>query len=209
VSDIVLNANAVGDVVTYVAPGFLAYTGFHLRYPRPESSSGHVLVLSVVLSLPLVAAAHAALGGAHKPTNLGYVLALLVCSALIGYLVALLRGWGRVQDLLGLLGYKLLPDGSTYSQTLARMSRDGLVQIELKDGRRILGLPRIGPQHQEDGINELYLVKPEVPNSQGDWEAIPGVAGMLVPLSEVSNITLNEDPTGAYKLPLSPPAVPQ
>jgi hypothetical protein len=80
-----------------------------------------------------------------------------------------------VQSLLSVLGYKLLPDGTIYSRTLALMSKTGLVQVELKDGRRVLGYPRIGPQHQEDGINELYLVQPETLGPDGGWEPMPGV----------------------------------
>ncbi len=34
-SDVVLNANDVAQVVTYVAPGFMARLGYRSRYPGP------------------------------------------------------------------------------------------------------------------------------------------------------------------------------
>jgi hypothetical protein len=42
-SDFVLSANEVGEVITYVAPGFLAQVGYRARYPSSESSAGYQL----------------------------------------------------------------------------------------------------------------------------------------------------------------------
>ena len=54
---IVLDATAVGQLITYVAPGYLAYIGYRLRYPGSSRPSGEVLVISVAASLALVALA--------------------------------------------------------------------------------------------------------------------------------------------------------
>jgi hypothetical protein len=201
-ADIVLNANAVGDVVTYVAPGFLAYSGYRLRYPDASRAPGEVLIISVVTSLPLVALVMALLPGAQKPSQLGYVALLLVFALVVGYLAALARGTGAAKGALGRLGYRMEPEGSMYAQTLRHLPSDAAVLVELKDGRRITGCPRNGPQHKDDGINELYIVYPMARDVDGNLVDIGG-EGIIVPLSEVSNIVLAVDPTGAPSAPVA------
>jgi hypothetical protein len=196
VAGIALDANAVGQVITYVAPGYLAYFGYRLRYPGPDRPAGEVLIIAVVTSLPLVALVSAVLPGAQTPTQVGYVALLLAVGLIGGYVVALGRGRPRPKRLLAWLGYRMEPEGSIYSQTLAHMSDEGTVLVEFKDGRRVTGCPRNGPQHKDDGINELYVVYPQALDDDGQPVAING-AGLIIPLSEVSNIVLGEDPTGA------------
>jgi hypothetical protein len=192
-ADVALSATDVAEVLSFVAPGYLAQLGYRARYPAPERSSGQVLVVSVVLSLPLVAAVDAAISGSHKPTQLGYVFALTAGSFAIGYLLALVRGTWPVRAVLSWLGYRSQPEGSMWAQTLKHMTPSARVLIELKDGRRILGVPRRGPETQDDGINELYLVYPTAPTADGE-QAYVG-EGIIVPLSEVSSVVLEEDPT--------------
>jgi hypothetical protein len=212
-ADIVLNANAVGDVVTYVAPGFLAYTGYRLRYPGASRAPGEVLIISVVASLPLVALVMALLPGAQTSSQLGYVAVLLTLALVVGYLGALVRGTRLAKGLLGLLGYRMEAEGSIYSQTLSHLPADAPVLVELKDGRRITGCPRNGPQHKDDGINELYIVYPMVRDDAGKHVDIGG-EGIIIPLAEVSNIVLSVDPTGAPTATISeepdaePPTLP-
>jgi len=199
---IVLDANAVGQVITYVAPGYLAYLGYRLRYPGPDRPAGEVLIISVVASLPLVALVTAAMPDAQKPSQLGYIALLLALAAVLGYVAALVRGRPRTKKLLGKLGYRLEPESSIYAQTLYKMSDEGSVLVEMKDGRRVSGCPRNGPQYKDDGINELYLVYPHAHDDAGGSEPVAGAA-LIVPLSEVSNITLSEEPTGAPPLPVA------
>jgi hypothetical protein len=194
-ADIVFDANAVGQVVTYVAPGFLARVGYRARYPGSETAPGEVLIISVVASLPLVAGVSALLPGKQRPTELGYVLFLLGAALALGYLAALLRGWKPMRRALGSLGYRIEPEGTIYAQTLKHMSDDAGVLVELKDGRRVWGAPRSGPDSKDDGIAELYLVYPEVMGDDGDWHRAG--AGVIVPLAEVNSITLSEEPTHA------------
>lgn len=193
-ADVVLDANAVGQVVTYVAPGFLAYLGYRTRYPGADRPAGEVLIISVVISLPLVALVQAALPGAQKPTQLGYVALLLALGGLVGYGASLLRGRRRTKKALAKLGYRLQPEGTIYAQTLKHMSDDAPVTIELKDGRRISGCPTAGPQTKDDGVNELYLTFPEALDDDGAWQSVGGPA-VIVPLAEISSIVLSEDPT--------------
>lgn len=192
---VVLDADAVGQVITYMAPGFLARLGYRARYPGPERPAGEVLIISVVASLPLVAVATALLSGDQKASQLGYVALLLTIGLAVGYLVALVRGRSPIKKLLGKLGYRIEPEGTIYAQTLKHMSDEGTVVVELKDGRRLWGCPRSGPQSKDDGITELYLTYPCAQDEDGDWPTVGG--GLIVPLAEVSAIALSEEPTGA------------
>ncbi|MGO9462976.1 MAG: DUF6338 family protein [Isosphaeraceae bacterium] len=198
-ADFVLDATQVGDVVTYVAPGFLAQPGYRSRFPAPERSSGQTLIISVVLSLPLVALADALINGSHTATRLVYVLALTAGSFVAGYLLASLRGTKPVKAMLAWLDYRSPPEGSIYAQTLKHLPPAAPVIVEMKDGRRVSGTPRNGPEFKGDGINELYLTHPEARGPDNEWYSVG--AGLIVPLAEVSNIVLSEDPTGA---PASP-----
>jgi hypothetical protein len=192
--DFVLDAQQVGEVITYVAPGFLAQLGYQARYPAPERSAGRVLIISVVLSLPLVAFADL-IHGSHKPTRLLYVLALAAGSYALGYLVALARGRKSAKAVLAWAGYRIQPEDTIYAQTLKHLPPAAPVLVELKDGRRVRGTPRCGPETQDDGVNELYLTHPEGERVRDEWYSVG--AGVIVPLTEVSTIVLSEDPTGA------------
>jgi hypothetical protein len=193
-SDVALTATDVGELISYVAPGYLAQLGYQARYPSTDRPAGEVLIVSVVISLPLVAIANALLGS-HNAIHVGYVAPLLVGSALAGYVAALLRGTGLAKKLLGALGYRYEPEGSIYAQTLKHLKPEGVVVVELKDGRRVSGCPRSGPQTKDDGIAELYLVYPEAEDDEQHWRSAGG--GLIVPLAEVSTIALSEDPTDA------------
>jgi len=195
VSDIVLNANAVAEVITYVAPGFLVRLGYRARYPGPDTPSGEVLIISVVASLPLVAAAHLILPGAHNATQLGYVAFLLGAGVVVGYLAAFVRGRRWVKAVLAKIDYRIQPEGTMYAQLLRHMRDEATITVERKDGRLTWGCPRNGPQHKDDGIAELYLAYPKEPNDDGEWVSVG--AGVIVPLAEVSAIYLSEDPTDA------------
>lgn len=103
---VVLDANAVGQLISFVAPGYLARLGYRARYPAPDRPAGEVLIISVVASLPLVALVNAILSGRQKVTQIEYVAALLVLALAVGYGLALARGARPVERLLARLGYR-------------------------------------------------------------------------------------------------------
>jgi hypothetical protein len=86
-----------------------------------------------------------------------------------------------------------------HAQTLKHMKPDARVVIELKDGRRVVGVPRRGPESQDDGIDELYLVYPQASDAQGVQQYVG--EGIIIPLAEISNIVLEEDPTTRRGVP--------
>lgn len=188
-----INGVAVANLVTYIAPGFVARTAWRARYPTVDTPAGETLIVSAVMSLPLVALVQALIPGHQQPDQLGYVVALLGGSALLGYGAAQVRGTRSVRELLGRIGYQFDPAGSIYSQTLALMGKDESVVIELQDGRRVWGSPRKGPQHKDDGVEELYLVFPQGLLPDGQWAAVG--EGLIVPIDQIVSIALSEDPT--------------
>ena len=191
-ADVVLDANAVGQLVTYVAPGYVARMGYRARYPAPDRAAGEALIIAVALSLPLVALVNAVLPGKQEPLQFGYAMALLLLGLAVGYGAALARGTKRVKRWLEKIGYRLQPEGTMYAGTLFHMDADESVVIELKDGRRVWGAPRRGPQHKDDGVNELYLSYPKA-LWEDEWR--DAGAAVIVPLSEINTIVLTEDPT--------------
>ena len=194
-ANVVINADAVGQIVTFVAPGFLAQLGYGARYPGPHRPAGETLIIAVVISLPLVALANAVLPGTQRATQVGYVLLLLGFALVLGYVASVVRGRPRSGAALARMGYRLQPEGTIYAQTLKHMTDTGTVLVELKDGRRVWGCPRSGPQSKDDGVNELYLVYPESPDENGEWHPVGPAA--IIPLAEVNHIVLSEEPTGA------------
>jgi hypothetical protein len=194
-SDVVFNANDVAQVITYVAPGFMARLGYRARYPGPDSPPGEVLIVSVVTSLPLVAFIRWVLPGTQTATNVGYVACLLAAGLVLGYFIAFIRGRDLTKGLLAKIDYRTQPEGTIYAGLLRHMSNDATVTVERKDGRLIWGCPRRGPQHKDDGVAELYLVYPKELDENGERVSLG--AGAIIPLTEVSTIYLSEDPTGA------------
>jgi len=193
--DLVLTADGVGRIVTFVAPGFIARVGYRARFPSRDRSAAEVLILSVVTSLPFVAFANL-VAGEGSPTRIGYVTVLLVPAFLVGYLAALVRGANRTRNLLSKIKLSNQPEGSIYAQTLLRLSDEVPVTVEFKDGRKLSGTPRIGPGLAEDGVHELYLTHPAW-LVDGRWVAGPEAVGegVIVNLGEVHNIALARDPT--------------
>jgi len=195
VSDVVVDANTVAQLITYVAPGFLARLGYRARYPGPDTPPGEVLIISVVTSLPLVAVVRALLPGSHTPTQVGYVALLLGLGLILGYGLAFIRGRRWTKAALAKIDYRIQPEGTMYAALLRHVRDESTVTVERKDGRLIWGCPRGGPQHKDDGVAELYLVYPKEPDAAGIWKSVG--AGVIVPLAEVSAIYLSEDPTRA------------
>lgn len=192
---IAFDAEAVGQIVAYVAPGVLARAGYRALLPGPATPPGETLIVAVSVSLPLVALTRASLPGEQDPGQVAYVAVLGLLALVVGYLAALARRSGPGRRALAAVGNPLQPAGTLYAQTLARMSPDASVVVELKDGRRIWGSPRNGPQCKEDGVDELYLTHPRAEDEDGDW--LPVGDGLIVPLGEICTIALSEDPTAA------------
>jgi Family of unknown function (DUF6338) len=195
-----LTAEEVGQLVTFIAPGFFArliYTG---RFPRREPQEFALLISSVVFSLPLVALTNAVaplLGiDDTNVTDLPYVLLLLTLAMLAGYLAATVRGWPRARELLARIGLVYQPESSIYAQTLLALPEDAVVTVEFNDGRKLSGTPRLGPGLATEDIAELYLTHPSWWDpTRAEWVESGAGGGVIVPLENVHSVTLDRDST--------------
>ena len=192
-SDVAVTAEQVGTIVTYVAPGFLARTAYRARLPDRDRPASEALLVSVVLSLPIVTLCDAIIPGEQKPTQAGYVAALLIVSFLGGYLAAAARSTRRVRQWLATtLGHELAPPGSTYLNVFRDQPEEAAITVIMKDGRRYSGSPVFYPSHASDGVTALYLTYPQVASAGGTWVDVGG-EGLILPLTEISAIVIDED----------------
>jgi hypothetical protein len=194
-----LTAEQVGQVMTYIAPGYFARSAYTARFPCPDQPHFNILITSVATSLPLVAAAHGLaelLSVPARPTNVGYVSLLLGLSMLVGYCFAAIREPQWVRKRLAAIGITSQPEALLTTQVLKPLN-DRFVTVNFKDGRKLSGVPKAGPVLPEDGIKELYLTYPAWwDEDQNDFvETDEGEAAVLVWIENVHNITVSEDRT--------------
>jgi hypothetical protein len=194
-----LTAEQVGQVLTYIAPGYFARSAYTARFPQPDQPHFNVLVTSVATSLPLVAAAHGLAGQldiSTSPTHVGYVALLLGLSMVIGYLFAALREPKVVRKMLGAFGITSQPEALLTTQVLKPL-KDRFVTVDFKDGRKLSGVPKGGPVLPEDGINEFYFTFPAWWDNEKEEfvDAGEDEAAVLVWIDSIHNITVSEDRT--------------
>jgi hypothetical protein len=195
----VLTAEQVGQVLTYIAPGYFARSAYTARFPRPDPPHFNVLLTSIATSLPLVAGAHALaelLNIVAGPTHVAYVALLLGLSMVVGYCFAALREPQSVRKLLAAAGITSQPEALLTTQVLKPLT-DRYVTVHFKDGRKLSGVPKAGPVLPNDGINEFYLTYPAWwDEDQEEFvETGEGEAAVLVWIDSIHNITVSEDRT--------------
>jgi hypothetical protein len=195
-----ITAEEVGQLVSFIAPGYVARWAYMSRFPHRELPEFSMVVATVVTSLPLVAIAGALASligiGDTKVTDLRYVALLLGISWVAGYAVGAVRGSPRIRQLLVRVGLIYQPEGSIYAQTLLGLPPEATVTIEFTDGRKLSGTPKLGPGLAGEGIDELYVTHPAWWNpATASWSESGAGAGVIVPLANVHSVTLDRDPT--------------
>jgi hypothetical protein len=193
-------AQQVGQVVAFVAPGFFARLSYNARFPSKSPEEFTLIVTAVVVSLPLVAITNALckpLGiSIQNVLTLPYVSLLIGLSVVAGYLAATIRAARGVRLLLSRFGLAYQPEGSVYAQTMLALRPSATVTVELLDGRRLSGTPRIGPGSTEDSVDELYITHPAWWDATArTWTDEGAGGGVIVPLGQVRCVTLDHDPT--------------
>jgi len=194
--DFPITANEVGTLITYVAPGFLLQLGYREKFPAPERSAGWVLIVSLVLSLPLVAIAVGItdwLGGSHRPLAVGYAVSLTLGAFLLGYLVAVIRETRWMRKILAFFDYWAQPESSIYAQTLLKIGGAAEIEVHTLDGKHLRGVPTIAPLAKDDGIEELHLSRLSV-EKEGEFVQDENWKSALVPLSQLTFMALVVDP---------------
>lgn len=191
------SAADVANILIFVVPGFFARIGYRARFPQRDQQPTFALVVSVALSLPLVAVADeiADLAGiATESTDSWYALLLVALGLLAGYLAASLRAANWFRKVLAYFKMPFPPEATIYEQTVLKMPAEGLVTVVFKDGRIVCGFPAIGPTYVEPGeAREMYLVAPRgFDQESGEWIGVGN--GMVVNLAEIEAVTLDSDP---------------
>jgi uncharacterized protein DUF6338 len=192
---VALTADEVGQIVSYIAPGFAARRAYAGRFPHPDPSEMTLLVSSVVLSLPIVALA-VTLGPAFgideaDPTDLAYVTLLLGIAVLGGYAFAAVRALPRTRAALAKIGLAYQPEGSVWAQALLGLPADAVVTVEFTDGRKLSGTPSMGPALAGSEPMQLCLTHPAWwdPHRQS-WVAEGAGGAVIVPLDQIHSVTV-------------------
>ncbi|MEA2282433.1 MAG: hypothetical protein QOK21_3040 [Solirubrobacteraceae bacterium] len=196
-ADVALSATDVGNVLTYVAPGFFSYGAYRARLQQSRPEATHLLVVSVAASLPLVALGNQlaeAFGVARRPTQWQYVACLLVVAVAAGYVAASARSLRITRQSMRRLGLMWAPEASVYARTLAPLKGANVVVL-FKDNRRLNGSVLVWPSSPDDGTNELYLTRPAWWSAKRKtWVTDGAGEGVIVNLDEVVTISLSQDP---------------
>jgi hypothetical protein len=192
-----LTAEQVAQVVSYIAPGFIAWKAYAARVPQPEPSEFALLVRSVVLSLPIVAITNALARAldvdTKRVTTLSYVLLLLVVAAVLGTAVGALRMSARTRSVLGFLRLPYQPESSVYSYLL-RLPPTAVVTVQLKDGSKVSGTPAAGPD-VTGTTGELMLTNPAWWDSNAElWQTEGAGGAVIVALEQIRTVTLDRSP---------------
>lgn len=194
-----ISAQDAARLLTLVAPGYFAYTGYCYVLPQRERHGLATVVGSLAISLPFVAAAQALsgpLGINANPVKLPYAALLLGGSLAIGYLAGRLRTAKWVRGLLQRTGHRSDPEDTVLVRTVQQMGREeAQVTLKFKDGRVLAGTPRFATRERDALDRELYLDHTRWWRSEpGEWTEVRTNGGVLVRLDEVQSIELDTDP---------------
>jgi hypothetical protein len=194
-SGVAVSAQDVGNVLTYVAPGFFAYAVYRSRLEQARPEATQQLVVAIAASVPLVALANLLADGTNVKRSIadaGYVLCLLTTAVLVGYVLASLRSQDRTRRTFRWLGVMRAPESSVFTRTLGPL-KGAAVTVQLKDKRKVSGSAMMWPSAGDDGVGELYLTHPAWWSSK-TGEFVEAGAGLILRLDEVQSITLGRDP---------------
>lgn len=153
-----VTAEEVGQILTYLAPGFFAHAAYRYRFPRRRRADFDAIVLSVVLSVGLVALGNAAadrLGVDRDVGELAYVAVLLGISVVLGYSSAILRSTRLVRAGLARVGLRQAPEHAVSELVFGRLAEDALIYVNFKDGRAVAGNPSAWTFDPEASTREL------------------------------------------------------
>jgi len=195
VADVAVSAEDVGNVLTYVAPGFFAYAVYRSRLEQARPEATQQLVVAIAASVPLVALGNLvadALNIGRSVADAGYVLCLLATGVVVGYLLASVRTRDRTRRAFRRLGLMRAPEASVFARTLGPL-KGASVTVQLKDKRKVSGSALLWPSTAEDGVGELYLSGPAWWSPKTN-DFIEAGQGLILRLDEVQSITLSRDP---------------
>jgi hypothetical protein len=193
-----LTPDDVANLITLVAPGFFAYSAYTYRYPQRARDEIPTLVVSVALSLPLVALGTRITelwNDDPTATDLDYAGVLILLGLGSGWLAGLLRDGPRGQRLLGRFGVARAPDATVLGRVIRKLPSPTLVTVTSKDGTSLSGSPRWATDDPEAEHRELFVTHAVWWDEQrSDWPERPREGGILVNLEEVQAIEVLHTP---------------
>lgn len=154
----------VANIITFIAPGYFAIQIYAIRYAKKPRDFSHLLIESVVFSLPIVAVADLlwrALG--QKPTDelsATYALLVLGVAVLAGIIATYVRVHWPVKQLAKLWNLGS-PDEDFVRLQFERLDvknpdKSG-VAVTLKSGVVFSGTPSYTNRYTPDGLKYYYF----------------------------------------------------
>ena len=174
------------NLLTFLLPGFIAGALFFslTSHPKPSAFERTVQALIFTMIVQIVVGPFGFFNPETFAVPWPQIFAMLV-AIMLGTLWALCVNYDLLHGLFRQLG--ITRENSHSSEWYSAFSRiKSYIVLNLKDGRRLMGLPEEWPSHPASGH---FLIR------QGTWinednEFIPvqGVDALLVPVSEINMV---------------------
>lgn len=186
----------VANVITFVAPGFVALRTYGIVYAKGEKDFAQLVVLSIICSLPIVAAYNFTFGLKEvASTTAPYVLGLVMFSSAIGLLSAALRRSRVVRKIASRLRFPE-PDEDFVKTQFNKLGQGEPVTVKLKNGELFSGTPQGGSLYRAGQPRPYFFSNVAWFDAEKEqWDERPG--SIIIDLNDVEYIqtaqTLPED----------------
>lgn len=139
----------VANIITYIAPGYFAVKTYGIIYCKPDKDTAQLVILSVVYSLPLVAAYNWLFHlGKVSTTRSSYALGLVGFSVAIGLVFATVRRFALVRK-VAKFAHLPDPDEDFLRVEFGKLAPDQPVTVKLRDsGSFFSGTPQHWDSYQ-------------------------------------------------------------
>jgi hypothetical protein len=156
----VITLQDAANIVTYIAPGYLAVQIYAAIYAKHEKDFSRLFIESVVVSFFIVAFVNWLweLFAYETPVTMSarYMSALLVVAALGGAAFAYLRVRWPLKYLADSAGFNE-PSEDFIRSEFVRLKGSASVTVTLKNGEIFSGTPKRGSTHIKDTPREYYF----------------------------------------------------
>jgi hypothetical protein len=155
-SPLAVSLQDIANIVTFIAPGYIALAVYSLKYAKGDKNFSKILVESVVWSLPLVALANEIwVKFFHKQSvaslNIGYAFLVLALAIIGGYVFAELRVRWPINKLASRFGGLDSPHEDFIRTHFANLKQGEPVSVKLKSGTSFSGTPSSGSIYTKNG----------------------------------------------------------
>lgn len=186
----VITLQDAANIVTYVAPGYVAVQIYAAVYAKSDKDFSKLLIESVVVSFVLVTLANwlwSALGQKIPVvTNATYAFTLLLMAVLGGVFFAYLRVRWPLKNLADSAGFNP-PSEDFIRSEFTQLKGSDSVTVTLKNGEIFSGTPKRGSTHIRDLPREYYFNNIAwYDKTKNVWDTRPG--GLIIALKEIAYI---------------------